>query len=93
MEEANFLSRFGSEVTLVHRRDTFRASKIMIDRARANSKIQILTDPAVEDIYDAAKGHVTGAKLRNLKTNEVYDREVDGFLIAPWCRASLKLKE
>jgi thioredoxin reductase (NADPH) len=82
MEEANFLSRFGSEVTLVHRRDTFRASKIMIDRARANSKIQFLTDTTVEDIYDAAKGHVTGVKLRNLKTNEVFDREVDGFFVA-----------
>jgi thioredoxin reductase (NADPH) len=82
MEEANFLSRFGSEVTLVHRRDTFRASKIMLDRARANSKIQFLTDTAVEDIYDAAKGHVTGVKLRNLKTNEIFDREVDGFFVA-----------
>ena len=82
MEEANFLSRFGSEVTLVHRRDTFRASKIMIDRVRANSKIQFLTDTTVEDIYDAAKGHVTGVKLRNLKTNEVFDREVDGFFVA-----------
>ena len=82
MEEANFLSRFGSEVTLVHRRDMFRASKIMLDRARANSKIQFLTDTTVEDIYDAAKGHVTGVKLRNLKTNEVFDREVDGFFVA-----------
>jgi thioredoxin reductase (NADPH) len=82
MEEANFLSRFGSEVALVHRRDTFRASKIMLDRARANAKIQFLTDTAVEDIYDAAKGHVTGVKLRNLKTNEVFDREVDGFFVA-----------
>lgn len=82
MEEANFLTRFGSEVTLVHRRDTFRASKIMLERARANSKIQFLTDTAVEDIYDAAKGHVTGVKLRNLKTNEVFDREVDGFFVA-----------
>ena len=82
MEEANFLSRFGSEVTLVHRRETFRASKIMLDRARANSKIHFLTDTVVEDIYDAAKGHVTGVKLRNLKTNEVFDREVDGFFVA-----------
>jgi thioredoxin reductase (NADPH) len=82
MEEANFLSRFGSEVTLVHRRNTFRASKIMIDRVRANAKIQFLTDTAVEDIYDAAKGHVTGVKLRNLKTNEIFDRDVDGFFVA-----------
>ena len=82
MEEANFLSRFGSEVVLVHRRDTFRASKIMIDRAKNNPKIQLLTDTVVEDIYDAAKGEVTGVKLRNLKTNEVYDREVHGFFVA-----------
>src|SRR5882757_4087827 len=82
MEEANFLSRFGSEVALVHRRDTFRASKIMLDRARNNPKIQFVTDTAVEDIYDVSKGEVTGVKLRNLKTQEVYDREVHGFFVA-----------
>jgi thioredoxin reductase (NADPH) len=82
MEEANFLSRFGSEVALVHRRDSFRASKIMLERARNNPKIQFVTDTAVEDIYDVSKGEVTGVKLHNLKTHEVYDREVDGFFVA-----------
>ncbi|MBV8896058.1 MAG: thioredoxin-disulfide reductase [Acidobacteriaceae bacterium] len=82
MEEANFLSRFGSEVALVHRSDTFRASKIMFDRAQANPKIKFLTHTVVEDLYDVEKGHVTGVKLRNLKTHEVYDREVDGFFVA-----------
>lgn len=82
MEEANFLSRFGSEVALIHRTDTFRASKIMIDRAKANSKITFLTNTVVDDIYDVSKGEVTGVKLRNLKTAEVYDRPVDGFFVA-----------
>ena len=82
MEEANFLSRFGSEVALVHRSDTFRASKIMFDRAQANPKIKFLTHTVVEDVHDVEKGHVTGVKLRNVKTHEVYDREVDGFFVA-----------
>lgn len=82
MEEANFLSRFGSEVALVHRSDTFRASKIMYERAKANPKIQFLTNTVVEDLYDVEKGEVTGVKLRNVKTQEVYDRPVDGFFVA-----------
>ncbi len=82
MEEANFLTRFGSEVTLVHRREEFRASKIMIDRARANPKIKWLTNTAVDDIYDVTKGEVTGVKLRDLKTGKVWDQEVDGFFLA-----------
>jgi thioredoxin reductase (NADPH) len=82
MEEANFLSRFGSEVALVHRNESFRASKIMLDRAKANQKISFLTNTVVDDIYDVEKGEVTGVKLRNLKTAEVYDRPVDGFFVA-----------
>jgi thioredoxin reductase (NADPH) len=82
MEEANFLSRFGSEVALVHRSGTFRASKIMLDRAQKNPKIQFVPHTLVEDIYDVTKGEVTGVKLRNVKTEEVYDREVDGFFVA-----------
>jgi len=82
MEEANFLTRFGSEVALVHRRDTFRASKIMVDRARANPKIKFLTDTVVEDVYDIQKGHVTGVKLRNVITNHEWDQDVDGFFVA-----------
>ncbi|MBV9302849.1 MAG: thioredoxin-disulfide reductase [Acidobacteriaceae bacterium] len=82
MEEANFLSRFGSEVTIIHRSETFRASKIMLDRARHNPKINFLTHTVVEDIHDPAVGHVTGVKLRNLRTHEVYDEEVDGFFVA-----------
>src|SRR5271154_294088 len=82
MEEANFLTRFGSEVALVHRRDSFRASKIMIDRAKANPKIKFLLNAVVEDLYDVTKGVVTGVKLRNLATSEVWEQEVDGFFVA-----------
>lgn len=82
MEEANFLTRFGRRVTLVHRRDEFRASKIMVDRTRANPKIEVLTNTVVDDIYDVEKGFVTGAKLRNLVTGETWDRDVDGFFVA-----------
>src|SRR5438445_7555578 len=54
MEEANCLSRFGSEISLVHRRDQFRASKIMLDRARSNPKIKFLTNTVVEEVFDVA---------------------------------------
>jgi thioredoxin reductase (NADPH) len=73
MEEALFLTRFATKVTVIHRRDTFRASKIMLERAKQNPKIHFLTDTTVEDVYDASKQEVTGLKLRNSKTGEVYD--------------------
>jgi thioredoxin reductase (NADPH) len=82
MEEANFLSRFGSEVAVVHRTETFRASKIMLDRAKANPKIQFLMNTVVKDIYDISKGEVTGVQLHNVVTKETYDRTVDGFFVA-----------
>jgi thioredoxin reductase (NADPH) len=82
MEEANFLSRFGSEVTLVHRKESFRASKIMIDRAKANPKIKFLLNTVVEDVYDVKKMLVTGVKLRNVVTEEVWEQDVDGFFVA-----------
>src|SRR5580693_2555356 len=82
MEEANFLTRFGEEVTVVHRREQFRASKIMLERARNNPKIQFLTNTVVEDIYDAGQHIVTAVKLRNVKTDETSIRDVDGFFVA-----------
>src|ERR1044071_1585108 len=82
MEEANFLSRFGSEVSLVHRRQEFRASKIMLDRARHNPKIKFLLNTVVEEIYGVEQQLVSGVRLRNLKTATVWDQEVDGFFVA-----------
>src|SRR5579884_450717 len=82
MEEANFLTRFGEEVTLVHRRESFRSSKIMLDRVRQNPKIKFLTNTVVEDIYDADQHLVTAVKLRNLASGESWVRDVDGFFVA-----------
>jgi thioredoxin reductase (NADPH) len=73
MEEALFLTRFASKVTLIHRRDHFRASKIMLERARKHEKIEFLTDTTVEEVYDPSKKEVTGLKLRNVKTNKIWD--------------------
>ena len=73
MEEAIFLTRFATKVTVIHRRDTFRASKIMLERAQHNEKIQFLLDTVVEDVYDHGKNEVTGLKLRNAKTGKVWD--------------------
>ena len=82
MEEANFLTRFGSEVALVHRREEFRASKIMLDRARRNPKIRFLLNTVVEEIHDVSAGLVSSVRLRNLKTSQVWNEEVDGFFVA-----------
>lgn len=73
MEEALFLTRFATRVTIIHRRSEFRASKIMLDRARAHSKIQFLTNVVVEDVHDTSKKEVTGLRLRNSKTGEQWD--------------------
>jgi thioredoxin reductase (NADPH) len=81
MEEANFLTRFG-EVALVHRRDHFRASKIMLDRAIHNPNIKMVTSTVVEDIYDVDKGLVSGVRLRNVSTDNVWDQDVDGLFVA-----------
>jgi len=73
MEEATFLTRFASKVTLIHRREQFRASKIMLDRARANPKIAFMTDTVVDDVLDVSKKEVTALRLRNLKSGESWE--------------------
>ncbi len=80
MEEANFLTRFAKSVTLIHRRDSFRASKIMVDRALKNPKIKVIYDTAVEDIT-GEKG-VEALKLKNLKTGADSELKVTGLFVA-----------
>ena len=82
MEEATFLTKFASEVTIVHRRDAFRASKIMQDKARANSKISFELDTVVDEVRDVDKGVVTGVVLRNVRTGAVKDLAVEGVFVA-----------
>jgi thioredoxin reductase (NADPH) len=82
LEEANFLTRFASEVAVVHRRDQFRASKIMAERARSNPKIVLVLNAVVADVHDVEKGVVTGVKLRNTVSGETWERDVDGLFVA-----------
>ena len=80
MEEANFLTKFASSVTVVHRRDALRASKIMIDRARKNPKISWIWDSAIDEV--TGSGHVEGVKLKNLKTGAVTPLKCEGVFVA-----------
>lgn len=80
MEEAIFLTKFASSVTVIHRRDELRASKIMQDRALANEKISFLWNTVVEDVIGDDK--VAGLKLRNVETGQTSEFECDGFFIA-----------
>ena len=82
MEEAVFLTKFASKVTVVHRRDTLRASKIMQDKARANVKIAWLLDTEVDDIQDGGKGEVTGMVVRGRQTKERTVVPVSGVFVA-----------
>ena len=75
MEEANFLTRFVNKATVVHRRDTLRASKIMQDRARKNPKIGFIWDSAIEEILGEQKAGVSAVKLKNLKTGKITEHE------------------
>ena len=82
MEEALFLTKFATKVSVVHRRDQLRASKIMADRARTNPKIEFVWDTVVTDILDPAKNTVQGVKLKNLKTGKGETRKIDGVFVA-----------
>jgi len=80
MEEATFLTKFASNIAIVHRRDEFRASKIMQDRALSNPKISVIWDSVVEEIQ--GDGGVTGVRLRNVKTEEPTEHRTDGVFVA-----------
>jgi thioredoxin reductase (NADPH) len=82
MEEAIYLTRFASKVTVIHRRDSLRASKIMQDKAFANPKIEFIWDSEIADIRDLDRGEVTGIVVRNLKTGKLTDVALDGVFIA-----------
>ena len=82
VEEALYLTNIAKHVTVVHRRDKLRASKIMQDKAFANSKIDFLWDTVVDDIYDVEAKNVRGVKLRNVRNNEVTDFKCDGVFVA-----------
>ncbi len=82
LEEAIFLTRFASKVTLIHRRDTLRGSKIMQDKATANEKIEFEWNSEVIDVKDTAKGAVSAVVTRNLKTGATKDIPVDGLFVA-----------
>jgi thioredoxin reductase (NADPH) len=80
MEEALFLTKFADEVLLIHRRDEFRASKIMLERARKNPKVTFLTDTVIQDVL--GENSVEGIRTKNLKTGEEREIEVEGFFAA-----------
>jgi thioredoxin reductase (NADPH) len=82
MEEATYLTRFANKVTVVHRRDTLRASKIMQDKARANPKIEWALNSEVEEINDTGKGEVTGMVIRDLATGATREVPVSGVFVA-----------
>jgi thioredoxin reductase (NADPH) len=82
MEEAIYLTKFASKVTVIHRRDSLRASKIMQDKAFANPKIEFIWDSEVADILDVGKGEVNAVIVRNLKTGAQHKLPLDGVFIA-----------
>lgn len=82
MEEGTFLTKFASRVNIVHRRDKLRASKIMQDRAFKNEKINFIWNSAVEEILGSKEGGVTGVRIRNVNTGEVWEKECQGVFVA-----------
>ncbi len=81
MEEAIFLTRFASKVTLLHRRDAFRASKIMLERAMAHPKIELRTNTVVDDVLGVDEGEVKGLRLRDVKSGENCELKVSGMFL------------
>jgi thioredoxin reductase (NADPH) len=82
MEEATFLTKFASKVTLVHRRDDFRASPIMVDRARANEKVELLTPYVVDEVVAGEDGKMRAVVLHNVDTGETRELEANGLFVA-----------
>ncbi|HPI19940.1 MAG TPA: thioredoxin-disulfide reductase [Candidatus Kapabacteria bacterium] len=85
MEEANYLTHFGKSVTVVHRRNEFRASKIMVERAKKNPKISFLLDSVIEEFVGESKGPIkklTAIKVKNIKTGEISEHQADGVFFA-----------
>jgi thioredoxin reductase (NADPH) len=82
MEEALFLTKFATKVTIVHRRDSFRASPIMVDRAGAHEKIEFMTPYVVDEVLGVEGGKLSGLRLRNVETDEVTDFATDGLFVA-----------
>jgi thioredoxin reductase (NADPH) len=91
MEEANFLTRFAAKVYLIHRRSEFRASKIMLERAKNNPKIEFVLDTVVDDVM--GDEIVSGIKLKNVKTGEISELKVDGVFVAIGHTPNTKLFE
>lgn len=85
LEEANYLTRHASEVGVIHRRNEFRASKIMVDRTKKNHKIKFILDSVIDEIVgveDGMKKAVTGVKIKNVKTGEIHLHKCEGVFIA-----------
>jgi thioredoxin reductase (NADPH) len=82
MEEATFLTRFADKVYIVHRRDEFRASPIMVDRARENPKVEFVLNSTIDEVLGSDEGRVTGVRLRNTVTDETSEVEADGIFVA-----------
>jgi thioredoxin reductase (NADPH) len=82
MEEASFLAKFANDVKVVHRRDEFRASKIMIDYARSKDNVEFITNATVEEVLGTDEGRVTGVRLRDTISGEYRDLPADGLFVA-----------
>ncbi|MGI9553443.1 MAG: thioredoxin-disulfide reductase [Thermodesulfobacteriota bacterium] len=93
LEEALFLTKFGSKVTVIHRRDELRASKIMQDRALANNKIEFVWDTVVEEVIGDKESGVSGVKVKNVKSGETGEISCQGFFVAIGHTPNTKLFE
>lgn len=82
MEEATFLAKFATKVTVVHRRDEFRASPIMVDRARAHERVELVLNSVVREVLGVEDGRMRGVVVENLETGELAEIPADGLFVA-----------